>query len=209
MTIYNETITNEYLNASRTLVNFKNDLRKLPKGTIQKKHIGKSNYLYLCYREDGKVKTKYIKNEEFKILDVLLKRRDIIREAIPSIEKKKEALEFLVDSSVLNDEERITSQINGVLSFDTIVIKLSPIFKSFGIRKAVLFGSYAKGNEKEASDIDIMVDTEIKGLDFFEFVEAVRDALKKEIDIIPKYMIKKDSEIAKEIEKTGVDIYNE
>jgi predicted nucleotidyltransferase len=36
---------------------------------------------------------------------------------------------------------------------------LVPIFREYNIRKAVLFGSYAKGSAKDKSDIDLLVDS--------------------------------------------------
>lgn len=36
-------------------------------------------------------------------------------------------------------------------------MKISPIFKRQGVTKAAVFGSFAKGNIKRTSDIDILV----------------------------------------------------
>ncbi len=41
----------------------------------------------------------------------------------------------------------------------------SDTIKGFGVRKLGLFGSYARGNEKEASDIDFLVEFEKKTFD--------------------------------------------
>ena len=41
----------------------------------------------------------------------------------------------------------------------------SDIIRGFGVRKLGLFGSYARGNEKEASDIDFLVEFEKKTFD--------------------------------------------
>ncbi|MGO8880096.1 MAG: nucleotidyltransferase family protein [Desulfomonilaceae bacterium] len=41
----------------------------------------------------------------------------------------------------------------------------SHIIRGFGVRKLGLFGSYARGNEKEASDIDFLVEFEKKTFD--------------------------------------------
>ena len=34
---------------------------------------------------------------------------------------------------------------------------LTPVFDAYGVRKAILFGSYAKGTATEKSDIDLLV----------------------------------------------------
>lgn len=41
---------------------------------------------------------------------------------------------------------------------------LQPVFMNHNIKKAILFGSYAKGIAKEQSDIDILVDSGLKVL---------------------------------------------
>jgi len=41
----------------------------------------------------------------------------------------------------------------------------SDMIRGFGVRKLGLFGSYARGNEKEASDIDFLVEFEKKTFD--------------------------------------------
>ena len=48
---------------------------------------------------------------------------------------------------------------------------LQPVFKKHNIKKAVLFGSYAKGEADAKSDIDIMVDSNLRGLAFYGLLE--------------------------------------
>ena len=38
---------------------------------------------------------------------------------------------------------------------------LTPVFDAYGVRKAILFGSYAKGTATEKSDIDLLVDSRL------------------------------------------------
>ena len=51
-----------------------------------------------------------------------------------------------------------------VYSIPAIKSLLQPVFDGYKIKKAVLFGSYAKGAAKENSDVDILVDSGLKGL---------------------------------------------
>lgn len=37
--------------------------------------------------------------------------------------------------------------------------QLAPVFQKNGVRKAILFGSYAKGTAQPASDVDLWVDS--------------------------------------------------
>ena len=92
-------------------------------------------------------------------------------------------------------------------SIDEIRDILAPIFGRHNTKKAILFGSYAKGVENENSDIDIFVDSGLKGLSFFGLLEDVSQSLDKKIDLIDKSDVVKGSDMEKEILKTGVVIY--
>lgn len=97
-----------------------------------------------------------------------------------------------------------------IYSNDEITSYLEPIFRQYGVKRAVLFGSYGKGIATEKSDIDLMVDSGLKGLSFVGLMEAVREALgEKDIDMFDITHIEKGSLIEREIEQTGVAIYEE
>ena len=86
---------------------------------------------------------------------------------------------------------------------------LSPVFSQYGIRSATLFGSYAKGSANTHSDVDILVDSGLKGLQFFGLLESVNTALKIPVDLIDVSQIEPGSEIEQEIRKTGVPLYGQ
>jgi len=94
-----------------------------------------------------------------------------------------------------------------IFTFDEIKARLTPVFTANGVRSAVLFGSYAKNTATEKSDVDLLVDSGLKGLNFFGLVEYVREALDKEVDVIDVRYLKKGSQIDNEIQKTGILIY--
>lgn len=97
---------------------------------------------------------------------------------------------------------------NSVYSRDEIKLKLLPVFQEYNVRHAVLFGSYAKGTATHKSDVDLLVDSGLKGLRFVGLIEAVRNALGEiEIDLFDVSHIEKGSIIDEEIAKTGVKIY--
>ena len=85
--------------------------------------------------------------------------------------------------------------------------KLMPIFDKYKMKKAVLFGSYTKGIARDNSDIDIMVDSNLRGLAFFGLLEDVVNAVGKSVDLLDKSQIINSSRIQREIEDTGVVIY--
>lgn len=92
-------------------------------------------------------------------------------------------------------------------SVDDIKRRLASVFPSSNVRKAILFGSYAKGSATPQSDVDIVVDSDLKGFDFFGLIEDIYQALEKNVDIIPLASVEKNSRIDSEIQRTGVTIY--
>jgi predicted nucleotidyltransferase len=86
--------------------------------------------------------------------------------------------------------------------------KLSPIFKETGVVRAVLFGSYAKGEATEESDIDIVahVAEDMDILDFAEISGYVEDSLNKRVDFLYGGDTLSNA-LRLEIEKTGVTIF--
>ena len=92
---------------------------------------------------------------------------------------------------------------------DEIKEKLEPIFNERGVVRAVLFGSYAKGEATDESDVDIIahVDNEMDILDFAEISGLIENRLNKKIDFIyggDTLSIQMDAEI----KKTGVIIFD-
>ena len=61
-----------------------------------------------------------------------------------------------------------------------------PIFKEYGVEKAYVFGSYARGDYNENSDIDIIIVAKIirSLLIIGAILEALKQVLKKEVDLI-------------------------
>ena len=85
--------------------------------------------------------------------------------------------------------------------------RLIPIFIDKGIKRAVLFGSYGKGVATKESDIDLLVDSGLKGLGFVGLIEDIRVALDKDVDIFDITHVEEGSKIALEIQRTGVLMY--
>ena len=84
---------------------------------------------------------------------------------------------------------------------------LTPVFDDYGISRAVLFGSIAKGTATEKSDLDLLVDSKLHGLKFVGFMEAVCQAVGMPVDVLDVSHIEKGSRIDREISSTGVTIY--
>ena len=84
---------------------------------------------------------------------------------------------------------------------------LTPIFRQNGVKQAILFGSYAKGRATAKSDIDLLVDSGLRGLAFFGLLEDVATAIDAPVDLLDVSQIEKNSRIDREIRKSGVAIY--
>ena len=84
---------------------------------------------------------------------------------------------------------------------------LTPVFHDYGITRAVLFGSIAKGTATDKSDLDLLVDSKLRGLRFVGFMEAVRRASGMSVDVFDVAHIESGSKIEQEILATGVTIY--
>ena len=95
-----------------------------------------------------------------------------------------------------------------IFALDVIKDRLSPVFKSYNVSSAVLFGSYAKGCATAYSDIDLVVDSHLHGLSFFALLEDIREALEeKEVGVFDITHIDEGSKVQQEINATGVKIY--
>ena len=73
-----------------------------------------------------------------------------------------------------------------MLTIEKIKDVVSRNGEKYGIKSAYLFGSYAKGEATEASDVDLIIDKgEIKSYDSYcDFKFSVEDELGKSIDLL-------------------------
>ena len=75
---------------------------------------------------------------------------------------------------------------NNTLTIDTIKELTTGVLKQKDyVNSAYLFGSYARNEETEKSDIDIAIElNRTIGLDFFELYELFEDTFKRRVDVI-------------------------
>jgi len=96
---------------------------------------------------------------------------------------------------------------NKVYSSGEIKQLIEPVFRESNVKTAYLFGSYAKGTALANSDVDILVDSGLTGLDFVGLIESLREALNKNVDVIDVQYCSQDSTLLSEATQTGVKIY--
>ncbi len=96
-----------------------------------------------------------------------------------------------------------------IYTIEDIKKMLKEVLAHTEVEKAILFGSYAKNKPTEQSDIDIIIDSngKIKGLKYFAVIDMIKEKFNKDVDVIEKAEIDKNSKIEKEIERTGIVVY--
>lgn len=94
-----------------------------------------------------------------------------------------------------------------IYSIDDLRTILSPVFARYNVKRAVLFGSYGKNGATEKSDVDLLVDSGLRGLRFIGLSEELRSVLHKDVDVFDVSHITPESRIEHEIRDTGVIIY--
>lgn len=63
--------------------------------------------------------------------------------------------------------------------------------RRFPIRRLALFGSWARGEAREDSDVDVMVDVDPSiGLGFIELAEELERALGRRVDLVSRRAIR-------------------
>ena len=104
---------------------------------------------------------------------------------------------------------------NRVYTLEEIAAIIAPIAARYGVDKIYIFGSYARGEADESSDIDLCIEAvAIKGLFalgglYSDLEEALEEALGKELDLITVKSLKynDDNDFKENLEKERVLIY--
>lgn len=72
-------------------------------------------------------------------------------------------------------------------SLSSVKKKAIPILKRHSVKRASIFGSFAKGTAKAKSDIDFLIEYKEKNKSLFDLVDLksdLEDSLKRKVDII-------------------------
>ncbi len=91
-----------------------------------------------------------------------------------------------------NGEPLANASIDKKTEIEELNEKITPILKKYSVKRAGLFGSYTRGEQKENSDIDILVEIEedISLLDFIGLKLELEDALGIKVDLVEYCTIK-------------------
>jgi hypothetical protein len=96
-----------------------------------------------------------------------------------------------------------------IYNIDEIRNLLKPVFASYPVRKATLFGSYARGEADRGSDLDIVVDSggTVRGFRFFSLLGDIVETTNKRVDLIDSREVREDSPVYSLLQKEGVILY--
>ena len=111
--------------------------------------------------------------------------------------------------NVINETYQIT-ETKGILTVKQIKEIATTIFDNEykgEVDFCYLFGSYAKGEVKEESDVDLYVSTTLTGLRFVGLIERLREALHKKVDLIKSGGSNEKIDLINEVLKFGYKIY--
>lgn len=107
---------------------------------------------------------------------------------------------------ILNEYEKITLD-KGMLTIDEIKNKVTNIVKNKKVSFVYLFGSYSQNTQTESSDVDLLISSEVKGLEFVGLIDELTQTLHKKVDLIRIDDLKTNFDFLSEILMKGIKIY--
>lgn len=92
-------------------------------------------------------------------------------------------------------------------TMDEIIQKSVPLAQKYGVKRLGLFGSYARGEAKEESDLDFLINEgNMRGLiQYMSFVNDLEDAFGCHVDVVMDGI--RDQEFLNIIKKDEVVLY--
>ena len=103
-----------------------------------------------------------------------------------------------------------------VYTLDEIARRIRPVAEKYNLKAVYVFGSYARGEAREDSDVDLLIDDTDSGLRGFAYgglYGDLRDALEKDIDMVPVSGLnlpaqhKNDADFREAVQKERREIY--
>ena len=126
-----------------------------------------------------KAQTKYDKkNTRSVLLKFNLTTDADILARLEETDNKQGYIKQLIRNDVRGDSD--------ILSVDSIRLLVRPVAKKYQIEKLYLFGSYARGEAKPESDVDLMIEGgKISGIfGFVDIIDSFQSAVSKKVDLV-------------------------
>ena len=97
-----------------------------------------------------------------------------------------------------------------MLSIEEIKTYISPIIEKYPVEKVILYGSYARGDASDISDIDLIIDSRgrLRNRKIFALGGELLDSLPVRVDVHDILEITNPSAMYDNIQKEGVIIYD-
>jgi predicted nucleotidyltransferase len=154
-----------------------------------------------------KASAKYDRNHTKSILFKFNTTRDAdILAKLEEVGNKQGYIKKLIRGDICGNDE--------ALSIDSIRLMILPVVLKYGIERATLFGSYARGEAKEDSDVDFLI--ECNGIDtmteYLSLTDDLKTAIGKNVDIVMYDALQTDrsraaKRLRQNIEKDKVIVY--
>ena len=95
------------------------------------------------------------------------------------------------------------------MTIDEIKSIITPVVSGYPIVRVILFGSYARGEAVEGSDVDIIIDSEglLSAFDYFGVIGMIVKKMPVKVDVFELDEVKRPSATFDAINKEGVIIY--
>ena len=85
-----------------------------------------------------------------------------------------------------------------ILSIEEITEKVKPIAKKYNLKEVYLFGSYARGEAREESDVDLLYikkDNSMSLLTKYRMLSEFEESLGKKVDLVSATALELNKEI--------------
>jgi len=95
------------------------------------------------------------------------------------------------------------------MTIDEIKSIITPLVSPYPIARVILFGSYARGESSEYSDVDLIIDSNgrLSAFDYFGIIGIIVKKMPVKVDVFELDEIKKPSSMFDNITREGVVIY--
>ena len=107
---------------------------------------------------------------------------------------------------IMKDKSRV-DETHGILTLDQIKRGVGEVLSDYHAHFCWLFGSYAKGEANECSDVDLIVSADIGGMQVYGLAEKLRSALHKEVDLLMVNQLADNPQLLYNVLKEGIKIY--
>jgi len=95
------------------------------------------------------------------------------------------------------------------MTIDEIKKIITPLVKHYPIKRIILFGSHARGDASEHSDVDLIIDSEsrLNAFDYFGIIGMIVKKMPVKVDVFELDEIKQPSLMYDNINNEGLIIY--